>query len=283
MNYIGRFAPSPSGLLHFGSLTAAIASYLDAKHHQGKWLIRIEDIDPPREMPGASEAILKQLENFALLPDEAPVYQSHRLQVYQQQIDNWLKSGNAYPCNCTRKRLKTLKHIYNGACKNAQLPTEGNAIRFCNTTSKVDFNDRIIGHVSLKRDHAEQDFIIKRKDGLIAYQLAVVLDDIAQNITHIVRGADLLDTTIWQQALYKALNAKYSPQYAHLPLAYAADGRKLSKQNGAKAISAEQNKQLTFHALQHLQQSPPDKLANWDVKAQLQWAIEHWDLTKIAR
>ncbi|EWH10295.1 glutamyl-tRNA synthetase [Catenovulum agarivorans DS-2] len=280
MTYIGRFAPSPSGPLHFGSLVAALASFCDAKAHQGQWLVRMEDIDPPREMPKAKQIILQQLEGFGLHWDGQVLYQSQRLDLYQQQIDTWLSLHQAYACRCTRKRLKTIQHIYDGYCSDKNLPTENSAIRFVNTSQQTEFTDLIYGKCAFAAQHCQQDFIIKRKDGLIAYQLAVCLDDVTQGINHVVRGYDLIDTTIWQHTLIKQLGGT-PPNYAHVPLAFAEDGRKLSKQNGASAIDIKQAPQLLVHALEHLGLQPPKLLHKESVEQIILWAIEHWQRQKV--
>lgn len=280
MVYVGRFAPSPSGPLHFGSLITALASYCDAKAHNGLWLVRMEDIDPPREMPGAKSLILHQLEAFGLHWDKDVIYQNERLNLYQQQINQWLNTEIAYACSCNRKRLKSINHQYDGYCRNKKNSVNDCAIRFVNTTDTNQFDDLIYGTCNLPAPHNQQDFIIKRKDGLIAYQLAVCMDDIAQGITHVVRGFDLLDTTIWQQALINKLGAT-PPQYAHIPLAYAGDGRKLSKQNGATAIEVKQATQLLIAALTHLGQQPPTELSNQSVENIILWAVAHWQRKKV--
>ena len=280
MTYIGRFAPSPSGPLHFGSLITALASYCDAKAHNGLWLVRMEDIDPPREMPGAKQLILQQLEAFGLHWDQQVIYQSERLALYQQQIDTWLTEDLAYACSCTRKRMKSINHIYDGYCRNQNNPIDNCAIRFSNNSRENQFDDLIYQTCELPPSHAQQDFIIKRKDGLIAYQLAVCVDDVAQGISHVVRGYDLLDTTIWQKALIAQLGGNI-PAYAHIPLAYAKDGRKLSKQNGASAIEVAQAAQLLFAALEHLGQQPPKALSTENVETIISWAVKHWQRKKV--
>ncbi|WP_017444298.1 tRNA glutamyl-Q(34) synthetase GluQRS [Gayadomonas joobiniege] len=280
MRYRGRFAPSPSGPLHFGSVVTAIASYLDAKSQHGDWLIRIEDIDPPREVEGASDIILEQLAALSLQSDEAVTFQSDRLASYQQQVELWLQNRQAYYCQCPRKRLKSLKHIYDGYCRDKQRPQQGAAVRFKNTIQETHFFDRIYNQVNLAADVAGQDFIIRRKDGLIAYQIAVVMDDIAQQISHIVRGSDLLETTLWQRSLYQALNTPV-PNYAHIPVIIDASGRKLSKQNGAPGIRPQDAKQTCFAALNALQLAPPTALKIESPSQQLAWALENWQLPTV--
>lgn len=237
-SYIGRFAPSPTGPLHAGSLVAALASWLDAKAHGGKWLVRIEDVDTPRCIPGADRVILQQLADLGLIPDEPPVYQSQRGHFYQQALDQLIARHLAYPCNCSRKEIaEALVHsdaqqkernselVYPGTCRHGMNPQKASkpvAWRFL-TTGEVETQ---VG-----------DFVLKRADGLWAYQLAVVVDDALQGITHVVRGADLADNTPRQIALQHALGLP-TPHYLHTPLVLAADGDKLSKQNGALALDA---------------------------------------------
>lgn len=236
-NYIGRFAPSPTGPLHAGSLVAALASWLDAKAHGGQWLLRIEDVDTPRCIVGADQVILQQLEALSLTADEAPVYQSQRTHLYQAALDQLITSKRVFPCSCSRKDVAQAigkadpnakpRHgelIYPGTCrqgKTQQLaPTAQPAWRFITS-----------GDVKAQIG----DFVLKRADGCFTYQLAVVVDDALQGITHIVRGADLLDNTPRQIALQQALGYP-TPHYLHTPLVLAADGEKLSKQNGAQAL-----------------------------------------------
>ena len=233
--YMGRFAPSPTGPLHAGSLVAALASWLDAKAHGGRWLVRIEDVDTPRCIPGADRIILQQLADVGLIPDEPPIYQSQRGYLYQQALDQLIAQHQAYPCNCSRKEIAEAiarteqpkeRHgelVYSGTCRtgmNLQKSTRQVAWRFL-TTGDIEAQ---VG-----------DFVLKRADGLWAYQLAVVVDDALQGITHVVRGADLLDNTPRQIALQQALGYP-TPHYLHAPLVLAADGEKLSKQNGAQAL-----------------------------------------------
>jgi glutamyl-Q tRNA(Asp) synthetase len=236
-SYRGRFAPSPTGPLHAGSLVAALASYLDAKAHGGQWLVRIEDVDTPRCIAGMDTTILQQLPDLGLLTDEPPVYQSQRSAMYQQALDKLILENKVFPCSCSRKDVAAAiakanplakpKHgelVYPGTCRHgmtqALAPSAQPAWRFI-TRGEVQAQ---IG-----------DFVLKRADGCFTYQLAVVVDDALQGITHVVRGADLLDNTPRQIALQQALGYA-TPQYLHTPLVMAADGEKLSKQNGAGAL-----------------------------------------------
>ncbi len=281
--YRGRFAPSPTGLLHFGSLVAAVASYLDARHHQGQWLVRIEDLDPPREQPGAADNILKTLESFGLEWDGSVLYQSSRLNRYAEQLE-YLKSQNAvYACQCTRKQIRMSGGVYRNHCRTRGLPFTGSvAIRTIQQNADSSYRDPIQGLLELDNDRANEDFIVKRRDGLFAYQLAVVVDDIDQNINQVIRGADLLDSTPKQQRLFQ-LFGHDSPMYKHLPLAVDAQGNKLSKQNYAPAIEAKRATEQLLVALEFLGQSPPKELFSSDCATVLAWAAEHWNWRSIPR
>ncbi|WP_115719735.1 tRNA glutamyl-Q(34) synthetase GluQRS [Gallaecimonas mangrovi] len=234
-HYIGRFAPSPSGPLHLGSLVAALGSFLDARANNGRWLVRIEDIDPPREMPGADSAILRTLDAFGLHWDGEIRYQSQCHAAYDARLAALAARQQSYRCGCTRKQLKA-QGLHSR--KDCQTPPEGQpaALRFKNDAPVYRFTDRRLGAVEVGQTLAAEDFIIHRKDGLYAYQLAVVSDDIDQGVTHVVRGLDLLDATVWQLGLYNALGASHC-HYLHLPLVLGDDGQKLSKQNHADPIN----------------------------------------------
>lgn len=284
--YRGRFAPSPSGLLHFGSLIAALASFLDArsfinKHGEhGKWLIRIEDIDPPRELQGASSAILKTLEAFGLHWDETVLYQSEQSQYYRDILASLSQHKLSYYCQCTRAQIKAQGGIYQGHCRNAQHQSQNSATRLINQYGLYQFNDIFQSEVICDQILANEDFIIHRKDGLFAYQLAVVADDIAQNITHVVRGCDLLEPTARQLTLFKTLNDSFlkctTPQYGHVPLAVTSEGFKLSKQNKAPAIDNDKPQPALIAALTFLGQTPDSSLVDASVEEIIQWAIKHW-------
>ncbi len=279
--YIGRFAPSPSGPLHFGSLIAALGSYFQAKANQGQWLVRIEDIDPPREMPGASELILRTLEAYQLEWDGEVVYQSQRHHLYQQQIDAWIRSGQAYYCQCTRKAIKESGGYYLGTCRDKQLSNETpSATRLRMTQPVYEFIDQKHGRLTIPHPLAEEDFIIKRRDGLFAYNLAVVLDDIDQGVTEVVRGADLIEPTGRQISLYKMLGQ--SPiHYLHLPLALGENGQKLSKQNHAPAIDNSNPKPALLEAMHFLgfQLDPHIEQANLDEI--IAWGVENWQICQL--
>ncbi len=237
--YVGRFAPSPTGPLHAGSLAAALGSWLMARHHRGRWLVRIEDLDPPREVPGAAEAQLRMLAACGLQPDGPVLWQSRRDAVYQAALDRLLASGDAFVCHCSRSDLAAHGGRHHGACV-ASAPRPDPAIRLrVPAGSVVTFDDALLGHLTQDVAAEVGDFVLRRADGLWAYQLAVVVDDAAQGITDIVRGADLLDSTARQILLQRRLGLP-SPRYAHLPLVVDADGHKLSKSAQAPALRPEE-------------------------------------------
>lgn len=280
--YVGRFAPSPSGPLHFGSLVAALGSYLQARKMQGKWLVRIEDIDPPREVSGASANILTTLQQHHLFWDEAPLYQSQRSALYQEKIDYLLKGGFTYNCHCTRAELARLNTPALCSCAHLKLPINNGAIRFKHDLSITTFYDEIQQQIQSNASETEAQFAVKRKDGLYAYQLAVVVDDIAQGISEVVRGVDLLHATFYQLALYKAFGVT-PPRFAHLPLVLNDNGCKLSKQNHAQAIDGEKAAQNLFAALVFLGLSPASSLKAAGPDEILSWAINAWDLHAVRR
>lgn len=272
--YIGRFAPSPTGPLHFGSLVCAIASYLDAKRHGGKWLLRIEDIDPPREQPGAADAIKRTLEAHGLYWDDEVRYQSQRSDAYWDCLNKLKTLGLVYACNCTRAKLAPLNGRYDGFCRHhppaadepcalrvkvTDLPAEFRHIR-----NTIEFIDRIQGTQQEDIAQVSGDFVIHRKDGFFAYQLAVVIDDIDQGVTDIVRGDDLLDTTARQIFLYHILGKK-PPRYAHIPVVKDEHGNKLSKQNHAPAVDGQQARSNVYNALSLLGYSPPQTETHLDL------------------
>jgi glutamyl-Q tRNA(Asp) synthetase len=245
--YRGRFAPSPTGPLHAGSLVAALASWLDARAHGGEWLVRIEDVDRPRCVAGADAEILRQLAACGLLPDAAPEWQSLREPLYQQALDALVAAGLAYPCACSRKDIEQAlraggqqrhRHgelVYPGTCRDGLGGRAPRAWRFRVPPGVVHWTDSRLGPQAQDVAAEVGDFVLKRADGLFAYQLAVVVDDAAQGITHVVRGEDLTDNTPRQLLLQRALGLP-QPQYLHTPLVLGANGEKLSKQNGAAAL-----------------------------------------------
>ena len=245
--YIGRFAPSPTGPLHAGSLVAALASWLDVRAHGGRWLVRIEDVDVPRCVPGADQVILQQLADCGLLPDEPPLYQSQRSALYQRALDDLVARGLAYPCACSRKDIEAglqrlgrskPRHgelVYPGTCRAGLHGQEPRAWRLRVPAGTLLWNDRRLGAQAQDVAAEVGDYVLKRADGYFAYQLAVVADDGVQGITHIVRGEDLADNTARQILLQRALHLP-TPAYLHTPLVLGANGEKLSKQNGAQAL-----------------------------------------------
>lgn len=259
--YRGRFAPTPSGPLHFGSLVAAVASYLDARAHGGEWLLRIEDVDKPRALPGAAQTILQQLHDHGLQWHGEVIYQSQRDTTYAAALHTLQQRGLTYYCSCTRKQIKARGPYYTCYCRDKKRRAEGNAVRFRNEHPCTEFQDRILGKVQLASDFAAEDFVLFRRDQLYTYQLAVVVDDIAQGITDIVRGADLLTPTSWQLTLWSEL-ATYQPRFAHVPLALDQNGNKLSKQNHAPALSAEHVHQQLRDACAFLGLTELPKAAN---------------------
>jgi glutamyl-Q tRNA(Asp) synthetase len=249
--YKGRFAPSPTGPLHAGSLVAALASWLDARAHGGNWLVRIEDVDAPRCVPGAADLILQQLASCGLVSDEPVVWQSQRGDRYQQAMDHLIEKNHAYPCGCSRKDIEAAlraqgvsreRHhiaVYPGTCRpenGGLLGKPARAWRFqIPVPGDVNWTDRRLGPQTQNVATEVGDFILQRADGLWAYQLAVVVDDAAQGITHVVRGEDLTDNTARQILLQHALGLP-TPAYLHTPLVLGDNGEKLSKQNGAEPL-----------------------------------------------
>jgi len=247
-NYIGRFAPSPTGPLHAGSLVAALASWLDARAHGGQWLVRIEDVDRPRCPAGMERIILQQLAACGLHSDATPLRQSRRSSRYQQALEQLLSQGRAYPCACSRQEVAAAldahapnrqRHdelVYPGTCRFglAGRPVRGWRLR-TDSSPLIEWSDRRLGPQQQEVEVEVGDFVLKRADGCFAYQLAVVVDDAAQGITDVVRGADLADNTARQILLQRALGLP-TPRYLHTPLALGADGEKLSKQNGAQPL-----------------------------------------------
>ena len=315
--YIGRFAPSPTGALHAGSLVAALASWLDARAHGGQWLVRIEDVDTPRCVPGADQAILQQLATCGLVPDAPPVWQSHRTHLYEAALARLVDAGLAYPCACSRKdielahaarglsRLRGAELPYPGTCrpergglhgrpprawrlhtarsnqKMPPTPTERALTAIDNEASTalnlVHWHDRRLGPQQQDVEHEVGDFVLRRADGLWAYQLAVVIDDAEQGVTHVVRGEDLADNTPRQILLQRALGVP-TPRYLHTPLVLAADGQKLSKQNGAQALDLTDPTAALTQAASTLDLPLPsdgatlaDMLAGWTAEWAARW------------
>ncbi|MGF6224166.1 tRNA glutamyl-Q(34) synthetase GluQRS [Pseudomonas frederiksbergensis] len=280
--YIGRFAPTPSGHLHFGSLVAALASYLDARSVGGRWLVRMEDLDPPREEPGAQAAILKALESYGFEWDGDMVRQSDRHAAYDDVINRLFNQGLAYACTCSRKQLEPYHGIYPGFCRNAGHGTENAAIRLRVPELEYHFIDRVQGEFRQHLGREVGDFVIRRRDGLYAYQLAVVLDDAWQGITDIVRGADLLDSTPRQLYLQELLGLP-QPRYLHIPLITQPDGHKLGKSYRSPPLTEDQATPLLLRALRALGHKPATELNDATPRQVLNWGITHWDASLIPR
>lgn len=280
--YRGRFAPSPSGPLHLGSLVAAVGSYLDAKSQQGVWLVRIEDIDPPREMPGASSDILHTLDQHGLVWDETVRYQSQQSELYEHNLQQLQQKSLTYYCDCTRKLIQQRGGHYHGFCRERGLLQNGSSLRFKNLSPVAEFNDMLQGQIFTDKAFANEDFILKRKDGLYAYHLAVVSDDIDQQVSHVVRGSDLLQPTACQIALYQQLD-KTPPHYLHLPVIVTQPGLKLSKQNHAPALDNQKAAQNLTQVLIWLNHAPPKEIANSSCADILKWAEQNWQTSKLPR
>jgi glutamyl-Q tRNA(Asp) synthetase len=275
----GRFAPSPSGALHLGSLATAAASFLDARHQGAKWLLRIEDLDTARAVPDAAGSILRLLESLGFWWDGPVAYQSQRLELYQQALDELAARGLAYGCSCTRSDRGATSDSggYPGTCRLGARRPGPTATRFRADLSPVGpFVDRLHGLTDFDSE-ALGDPMIRRRDGCFAYQLAVVVDDAAQGVTDVVRGDDLLPSTYWQRSLLRSLGHP-EPRYAHLPLVCEPDGAKLSKSKRTLTVHEEPATPQLWRILRLLRQAPPVELASEPVEALWAWAIAHWRL-----
>lgn len=276
MTYVGRFAPSPTGPLHFGSLAAAVASWLDARAAGGRWLLRIEDLDRPRAQADAVDAMLRLLEASGLCWDGEVAFQSARGALYAAALERLARDGLTYACGCSRREMEDSAlsidgaRIYPGTCRQGLAPGKApRALRLRTTSNAVAFTDRVQGDVAQSVEREVGDFVLLRADGICAYQLAVVVDDAAQGVTDVVRGADLLDSTARQILLQRCL-ALPTPRYLHVPVAVDADGRKLAKQTGARAARPEDLPRV----LAFLGQAPAGDLAT---------AVKQWDPSRIPR
>lgn len=287
--YIGRFAPSPTGPLHFGSLVAALGSCLDARANSGRWLLRMEDVDEPRCSKVAADEILRTLEACGFAWDGSVMVQSRRKDRYRQMLDALRSAGRVYPCACTRRELADSAlahdgaHIYPGTCREG-LPVgkEARAWRLRVEAETVCFDDALQGRVCQDLARDVGDFVLLRADGYFAYQLAVVVDDADQGITHVVRGADLLDSTPRQVFLQRCLNLA-TPAYAHLPVVVNAQGEKLSKQTLAAPVDQRNPVPALAQALDFLGQRPPAELRAASVAEIWQWGRAHWKLADVPR
>jgi len=283
--YVGRFAPSPTGPLHFGSLVAAAASFLEARANHGRWLLRIEDIDPPREQRGAAQAIVEALERYGFEWDGDVYFQSASRAAHDAAVATLIERGLAYACHCSRSDLADalqgdLGSIYPGTCRDRQVSGES-AIRIRTNDSPIEFEDALQGAITQRLESESGDFVIRRRDGLIAYHLAVVVDDENQGVTDVVRGIDLLDSTPRQIWLQRELGFR-TPRYAHIPIITNSKGEKLSKSTAAAAISEEDVPATLVATLRFLRLSPPDKLAREHVSNIWSWALENWQLGKLS-
>jgi glutamyl-Q tRNA(Asp) synthetase len=288
-SYRGRFAPSPTGPLHFGSMVAAVGSFLQAKSRGGEWLVRMEDLDPPREVPGAADEILRTLEAFGLHWDGAVMYQSHRHGVYEAAMKMLERLDVIYPCACSRREIADSSvsgvdgPVYPGTCR-AGLPPGRvpRAWRVRVIGRETEFVDAVQGRVV--RDLAADfgDFVVRRADGYFAYQLAVVVDDAEQGITEIVRGADLIESTPRQMHLQNFLGLP-TPDYLHLPVALSKQSEKLSKQTLATAADIARPVLMLYQVLRFLGQDPPPTLAESNLEDFWHWAVTHWDVRRVPR
>ena len=280
-DYIGRYAPSPTGPLHFGSLVAALGSYLQARTQRGRWLLRIENIDPPREVPGAADDIVRTLEQFGFEWDGDVIWQANAHDRHRQAIQTLQNTGLLFACNCSRKQLaKSGSPIYPGTCRELKLPETGNSLRV-RVDGEVSFTDRIQGTCVENLSADCGDFVLLRRDQLVAYHLAVVVDDAAERVTEIVRGADLLDVTARQIFLQQCLGVP-TPSYCHLPVAVNDAGEKLSKQTQAAAIDATNPLPQLGRAWQFLGQQPVlNEVGNLDEFWQA--AQQHWQIDRVPR
>jgi len=286
-NYRGRFAPSPTGPLHFGTLVAAVGSYLEAKSHDGEWLVRIENLDTPREISGASSEILRTLESLEMEWDHDVVYQSERNSVYQTTLAILDEYGVIYPCTCTRREIADSSitgvsgPVYPGTCRSNLLNKKQiGALRVITDNSLVKFKDALRGQISQRLESETGDFVLRRADGIYAYQLAVVVDDAKQGITHVVRGADLLDSTPRQIYLQKLLGYP-TIKYMHLPVVVNNQGKKLSKQNLATPLDISNPVAQLIATVSFLGQEPPTELLKNSISSFWEWAIKNWCPEKI--
>ena len=288
--YTGRFAPSPTGLLHIGSLLTAVASYADARSNGGKWLVRMEDLDPPREMSGASSHILHTLEAFGFEWDGEVAYQSRRYALYEETLCRLQTAGLVYPCHCSRKdwqagaRRGADGFVYNGRCRHPDqrpaLQGKQPAWRIRVPDRDIGFSDGIVGDYAQNLARDIGDFVLLRADGYWAYQLAVVADDAEQGVTHIVRGQDLLVSTPRQIYLQQCLGVP-TPQYAHLPLLTNAQGQKWSKQTLAPTLDLNRREQLLRQVFRYL--NLPEAPETDRPAELLDWAVAHWDMDKVPK
>ncbi len=289
LNYRGRFAPSPTGALHFGSLVAAVGSYLDARAAGGEWLLRIEDVDEPRTAVGAADSILRTLERLGFVWDGEVAYQSRRKALYRAAFERLRLSAAVFPCACTRREVADSglgtdgAPRYPGTCRDGLPPARAaRAWRLKVEPGRVCFEDALQGRICQDLAAEVGDFVVLRADGFFAYQLAVVVDDAEQGVTHIVRGADLIDSTPRQICLQRQLSLP-APSYLHLPAAVNAAGEKLSKQTRARPIDECRPQAALMAALEFLGQAPPDGLGEAGLDELWCWAAGHWQRKHLPR
>ncbi|MEM1090827.1 MAG: tRNA glutamyl-Q(34) synthetase GluQRS [Pseudomonadota bacterium] len=278
-SYVGRFAPSPTGRLHMGSLIAALASYAQARQQRGRWLLRMEDIDPPRERPGAAEAIEADLKRFGMSPDEPTLFQSTRTAAYQQALDQMKASGHVFPCGCSRRHLGH-GHLYPQTCSGGLPPGRERRSWRVRVSGRYGFDDLLQGAYGQQLETEVGAFILWRADGQPAYQLAVVVDDHFQGITEVVRGSDLIGSTPRQLFLQRLLGLP-QPAYLHLPVALNEQGNKLSKQTGARPIDPQQPMPALARAWSFLGQEKPPAEALTSPEAFWRWAPARWTIKLI--
>ena len=277
--YRGRFAPTPSGPLHFGSMVAAVGSYLDARSRGGTWALRIDDLDPPRIAPGAVDSIFRCLEKFQMDWDGEIVFQGSRLGAYQAALDQLRSRGLVYACACSRKEMGDAGvggPVYPGTCREGLPPgREARAWRVRAGNTTIEFVDLLQGRVRQHLDREIGDFVLFRADHVFAYHLACTVDDHAQGITHVVRGADLMASTPRQIYLQRLLGLP-TPQYLHLPIALNAAGEKLSKQTLADPVEPDRAAAILVDVLRFLNHAPPGEVGADGVSALWRWALENW-------
>ncbi len=285
--YRGRYAPTPSGPLHFGSLVCALASYLDAKAQHGVWLLRMDDLDLPRVASGAVSEILRALEAHGLCWDEAERYQSQQREAYAAAFERLQEQGWVYACGCSRREIADSRvhaehgPIYPGTCRHGMASDKAlRGWRVHTHGVRIQFQDRVQGPISLNLEQEIGDFIVRRGDGSVAYQLASVVDDAAMQVSDIVRGADLIDSTA-RQCYLQSLLGLPQPRYLHLPVALNSAGEKLSKQTLAPALDLTAPQSNLVRALDFLGQRPQAALRALSVKDLLSWAAGHWRVDRI--
>jgi len=280
-DYVGRFAPSPTGPLHFGSLLAAVASYLEARYNNGRWLVRMEDIDPPREQPGAGDMIVAALERYGFEWDGPIIYQSNSDSQHRHMLQQLLDEGLAYECGCSRRDLADVPRgpmgtIYPGICRDGTT-ADDTAVRIRTGDEPTTFEDGLQGPQSQRLESESGDFVVLRRDGLVAYQLAVAVDDDLQGVTEIVRGIDLMDSTPRQIWVQQCLGL-HSPDYQHIPVSINPDGSKLSKLTGAAGIPMQAVETKLVAALDALGQCPPADIHGASLAEIWAWAFAHWQI-----